>query len=339
MVVKFESLKMLFWFKKESTIVKKALNLLNTLFLRDKNLSIMRQMFFTLLFASLFVGANAQIIQKSNVFVFDLTRQNDTTYQLTKPRYITDFNANGYNNHPAFFNNNELCLAVQMPGDEQPELYLFDLEKKTKTRLTQTREGEYSPFPISGGFRFSAVRQTYGRTDTTLRVWEFPMDRLNDGRPIFKYYNNIGYYYWLSSVEMAVFLVGNPNQLAIADTRDDKLTPVATNVGRCFRKLPNGNLAFVSKSNFNSWEIKQKKIYGGGNTEPEVIAETVPGAEDFAVLPDGSFIMGKGSRLFHLDPRARKVEWREIANLRLYNINNITRIAISDDMKIAIVAD
>lgn len=330
---------MLFWFKKESRFVKKVLNLLNTLFLQDKNLSIMRQMFFTLLFASLFIGANAQIIQKSNVFVFDLTRQNDTTYQLTKPRYVTDFNANGYNNHPAFFNNNELCLSVQMPGDEQPELYLFDLEKKTKTRLTQTREGEYSPFPIGDGFRFSAVRQTYGRTDTTLRVWEFPLDRLNDGRPIFKYYSNIGYYYWLNSVQMAVFLVGNPNQLAIADTRDDKLTPVATSVGRCFRKLPNGNLAFVSKSSFNNWELKQKKLYGGGNTEPEVIAETVPGAEDFVVLPDGSFIMGKSNRLFRLDPRARKVEWREIANLRLYNINNITRLAISDDLKIAIVAE
>lgn len=298
----------------------------------------MRHILLLLLFLNILVGANAQIIQKSNVFVFNLARENDTTYQLTEPRYVTEFNANGYNNHPAFFSKNELCLSVQMPGDPQPELYLFDLEKKTKTRLTQTNEGEYSPFPLGDGFRFSAVRQTYGRTDTTLRVWEFPIDRLNDGKPIFKYFNNIGYYYWLNSGQMAVFLLGNPNQLAIANTRDDKLTPVATNVGRCFRKMPNGNLAFVSKSSFNSWELKQQKLYGN-NTGPEVIAETIPGAEDFAVLPDGSFIMGKGSRLFRLDPRARKVEWREIANLRLYNINNITRLAISDDLKIAIVAD
>lgn len=330
---------MLFGFKIKSTTAKKALNLLNTLFLQDKKLSIMRQICFTLLLAACFFGVNAQIIQQTNVFLFDMERESDTTYQLTNPRFLTEFNSNGYNNHPAFFSNNELCLAVQMPGDEQPELYLFDLEKKTRTRLTQTREGEYSPFPMGDGYRFSAVRQTFGRTDTTLRVWEFPMDRLNDGRPIFKYYSNIGYYYWLNSVQMAVFLVDNPNQLAIADTRDDKLTPVATNVGRCFRQLPNGNLAFVAKSNYGAWELKQKKLYGSQSTPPETIAETLPGAEDFAVLPDGSFIMGKGSRLFRLDPRARKVEWQEIANLRLYNINNISRLAISNDLKIAIVAD
>ncbi len=49
--------------------------------------------------------------------------------------------------------------------------------------------------------------------------------------------------------------------------------------------------------------------------------------------------MGKSSRLYHLNPRSRNPEWKEIANLQFYRINNITRLALSDDMKLAIVAE
>ncbi|HMO38306.1 MAG TPA: hypothetical protein PKC76_03320 [Saprospiraceae bacterium] len=290
-----------------------------------------------------YLAAHAQIIQKSNVYVFDLKQYNDSTFQLSQPRYLTAFNSNGYNNHPAFFSKNELCLSVQTLEDRQPDLYLFDLEKKTKTRLTQTAEGEYSAFPMGDGYRFSAVRQEYGRTDSTLTLWEFPIDRLHDGRPIFKYIRNIGYYQWLNSSQVAAFFVGNPNSLAIVDVRTDSRTPVATNVGRCFRKLPNGNLAYVSKSSTGPWELKQKKLIGQETQEEKergiTIAETLPGVEDFAVLPDGSFLMGKSSRLYHLNPRSRNPEWKEISNLQFYRINNITRLALSDDMKLAIVAE
>lgn len=299
----------------------------------------MRQfLLFTLIFACVSL-TQAQIIQKSNVYLFDLKVIADTNFQVSKPRYLTDFNANGYNNHPAFIDKNTLVMSVQMPTDRQPELYFFDLEKKTKTRVTQTNEGEYSPFPMGDGFRFSAVRQAFGRTDTTLRLWEFPIDRLSDGKPVFKYLNNIGYYCWMNSAQVAVFLVGNPNQLAIADVYTDKLSPIATNTGRCFRKLPNGNLAFVQKSNYEPWKLKEKKMYGAASETPVDIAETIPGAEDFAVLPDGSFLMGKGSRLYYLNPKAKNVQWKEIADLRFYNINNITRIAISEDLKLAVVGD
>lgn len=322
-------------------IVKKTLNLLNLPYFCESIMliksEIMRKVLLILFLLACVSALFAQ--QKSNVYLFDLRQYNDTTFQLSTPRYLTAFNATGYNNHPAFFSNDSLILSVQMPGDQQPELYLFDLRNKTKVRVTQTAAGEYSPFAIGDGYRFSAVRQEYSRTDTTLRLWEFPIDRLNDGRPVFKYYDNIGYYYWLNSGQVAVFLVGNPSQLAIADTRTDKLTPVATNAGRCFRRLPNGNLVYVQKSNYDSWKLRQKKLYGSGSDQAEDIADTIPGAEDFVVLPDGSFIMGKGTRLYHLDPRAKNVQWQEIADLRFYSINNITRLALSGDMQLALVAD
>lgn len=283
----------------------------------------------------------AQIIQKSNVYLFDLKMVADTAIQFSKPRYLTNFNANGYNNHPAFFSPNELYLSVQMPNDRQPDLYAFDLEKKTKTRVTQTAEGEFSPQLMPNAYSFSAVRQEFTPKDTTTRLWEFPLDRLSNGKPVFKYQNNIGYYCWINNQLIAAFLTTNPSGLAIGNISNDQFYVFATDVGRCFRMLSNGNLVYVKKNRFENWKLMQKKVTGIGweSAAPTEIAETIPGAEDFVILPDGSFLMGKGTRIYRLDPRGKNVRWQEVANLQLYDINNITRLAISADMKLAVVAD
>ena len=278
--------------------------------------------------------AQAQL-QRSNIYLFDLKQVSDSVFQFTKPRFLTDFNADGYNNHPAFFSNKELYFSCQLPSMAQPDLYVFDLEKRTKTRVTRTAEGEFSPFRMPDYYSFSAIRQEFSGRDTLLRLWQFPMDRLSNGRPVFKYLNGIGYYYWLNSSQVAIFKVETPNSLGIADTRTDQLNTIATDVGRCIRTLPNGNLLYVKKSNYEPWKLIQLNPY---NKQSIPITETVPGAEDFTVLTDGTILMGKGSKLFKFHPRKDQA-WLEIADLRFYEIQNITRLAVSDDNKIAIVAD
>ncbi len=289
---------------------------------------------FFLLAASL---ATAQI-KPSNVYLFDVRVLNDSVYEFVQPKFLTAFNADGYNNHPAFFSPTELYLSCQKPTESQPELYAFDLEKPTKTRVTNTPEGEYSPFRMPDYYNFSAVRMEIARGDTVQRLWQFPMDRLSNGKPIFKYINKIGYYQWLNSRQVALFLVGQPNQLTVAEVDYDRLTPICTNPGRCFRMLPDGNLAYVEKSDFGSSRLMKRKPMAT-NTEPEFMIETLPGSEDFAVLPDGSLLMGQGSRLYKYNPRTDD-DWKQVADLRFYNIRQITRIALSPgyrDFKIAIV--
>ena len=79
-------------------------------------------------------------------------------------------------------------------------------------------------------------------------------------------------------------------------------------------------------------------LYRRGNIAPQPIIASLGGVEDFAVLPDGSYIMGRGSKLYKFN-RFRDEDWIEIADLRYYNITNISRLAVSPDLKIAIVAD
>lgn len=294
----------------------------------------------TIIFAFILgcLQAEAQQLPRSNVFLFNLI-QTDSSLQLRNPQYLTNFNANGYNNHPVFFSDNELYLSVQTPYDQQPDLFLLDLDRKTKTRVTSTPSGEFSPARMPDFYNFSAIRQEIAGQDTVLRLWQFPVDRLTNGKPVFKYLNGIGYYLWLSSYEVAVFMVDSPSYLGIADTRSDEVRPIATNVGRCFRKLRNGHIVFVQKSPYGDWLLMRKNPYS--RDQPQKIIETLPNSEDFAVLEDGTFLMGKGSKLYRYNPNLDE-GWVEVADLRFYEVRNISRLAVTgygSNQRIAIVAD
>lgn len=285
-----------------------------------------------------FFQLQAQQLPHSNVYLFDLV-QSDSSMQLRNPQYLTNFNASGYNNHPVFFSDNELYLSVQAPGDPQPDLYLLDLGRKTKTRITSTPAGEFSPARMPDYYNFSAIRQEIAGRDTVLRLWQFPIDRLTNGKPVFKYLNGIGYYLWLSSYEVAVFMVDQPNYLGIADTRSDQVRPLATNVGRCFRRMRNGHIAYVQKSPNGEWLLMRRNP--NTQDQPQKIIETLPNSEDFALLEDGTFLMGKGSKLYQYNPNLHE-GWQEVADLRFYEVKNISRLAITGygpSQRIAIVAD
>lgn len=292
---------------------------------------------FLTFFFFLAAGLNAVTAQRSNVYLFNLKQVTDSVFQFNDPQYLTNFNRSGYNNHPAFFGNNELVLSVKLPDMSEPDLYLFDLEKRTKTRMTSTREGEYSPFRMPNFYDFSAVRQEINGKDTVLRLWQFPVDRLTNGKPVFKYLTGIGYYQWMNSSQVAIHKNGSPNSLVIADTRTDQTVKVADNIGRCIRTLSNGNLVYVQKDNDKPWQLMEYNLYTKSHTP---VSELPWNSQDFAILPDGTILMAQGSRIYKYNRyRDKDRGWIEIGDMRFYSIGNISRLAVSTDWKLAVVAD
>ncbi len=285
----------------------------------------------------LLCGTLAAQLPQSNVYLFNLRQLTDSTFEFSRPRYLTAFNSNGYNNQPVFISNTEIYLTVQMPGMTQPDLYALNLQQRTKTRVTRTPAGEFSPARTPDYYKFSAIRQEITGADTVLRLWEFPIDRLSGGRPVFRNLTGMGYYTWLDSRRLALFMIGSPNYLGLASTDSDQVQPIATTVGRSFQKLPNGNLAYVQKANFGQWLLMEKNLFRP-ELQPQNIIATLPGSEDFVVLPDGTFIMGQGSKLYKFN-RLRDRQWKEIADLRFYNIRSISRVALSQDLQLGIVAE
>lgn len=293
----------------------------------------MRHIFSLVLCLVCLAGLKAQL-PNTQVYVFDVAVA-DSVVTFTQPKFVTAFNQRGYNNQPYWLDRNVLLLSVQRPEMLQPDVFSFDLNTRTQTRMTRTLAGEYSPKGMGDGRKFSAIRQEYLGQDTVLRLWEFPTNLQDNGRPVFKYINGIGYYEWLNSAQLALFLVGNPNTLALASADTDRPRTLANNVGRCFKRLPNGNLAYVSKEN-PGWTLVEQNLYRL-NESPRVITSCISGSEDFAVLSDGSYLMAGGSKIYRFDP-IRNPQWKEVVDLRFYGIRNISRIESNGFGKLAIVA-
>jgi len=279
-------------------------------------------------------------LSTSNLFVFDLQRDTPTdSITLSTPRYISDYNRNGYNNHPAFLNETELLVSASMPGQEQPDLYALNLLTKERIRMTDTEPGEYSPRLMPDQYNFSAIRMEYLPKDTIIRLWQFPFDRSSNGRPIFADKYNIGYYTWLNSRDIVLFKVQTPNQLVLTDLYSGQETVIASNVGRCFMPGDRGTLLYqqiqpdggldIMAYDARAYTIEQKyrKIVAG-----------LPGSQDFAVLQDGSLLAASNSELYQYQP-GKDETWQKIADLSTYDIKGISRIVISPNgTRIAIVA-
>lgn len=224
-----------------------------------------------------------------------------------------------------------------MPDDTtQTEIYALDLLYRTVARVTATSAtAEYSPTLMPGGRRFSAVRV---EADGNQRLWSFPLDRSDNGRPEFPNILNVGYHCWLNDTLAALFIVGDdgaPHSLGTAGTRGQKFQRIASNIGRCLQTTPDGKLAFVTKTTEKTWFLK---TFDPKKPIPEIAVVMPPGSEDFAVLADGTFISGSKSKLYQFKPK-KNSDWKEIADLSKYGVKNITRLATSKDGKLAVVVN
>jgi hypothetical protein len=287
---------------------------------------------FTCIFSLTVVFSSfAQDLPNTNIYLFTV-QQADSTFLFGSPKFLTAFNKNGYNNQPHFLSNTELLVTCGMGNEQQTDIYLLDLERNTRLRMTRTPESEYSAAQTPDNLYFTVVRveTDEGRSQ---RLWQYPLDRKDAGKPIFRYLRGIGYYAWLDKYRLALFNVADVNYMSLGDTRDDNTRHLAPNIGRCFQNSPNGRLVFVHKLTDSRWVIK---AMDKNTLETQEIIQTIGGVEDFAILKDGSILMGKGSRLYKFHPK-KDTKWVEIADFKGVGITSISRLAASGDGKLAVV--
>lgn len=285
------------------------------------------------LFFAFVVNVIAQDVPVSNVYAFTMKKTDETTYNFSNPKYLTAFNRNGYNNQPSFIEPNLLYLTVQLLDESQTDIYALDLNKMVKTKVTATTEGEYSPTLMPTGGSFSSVR-VEADGQGTQRLWKFPLDRLDQGEPVFKNIKGVGYHYWLNQYKAALFIVGQPSKLVLANTLTGSTIELMDNIGRGMQRLSGDNLAFIHKTNDQTWMLKEIDTY---TYRTKDLVKTLPNSEDFILTDDGTYIMGNGSKLYKFNKYGNDQDWVEIADFQYYGIRNITRLALSSNGTIAIV--
>ena len=248
------------------------------------------------------------------------------------PMNITD--RPGYDNQPSFAEDDRGVFFTSVRDDAQADIYRYDPGTKRTTRVTATApESEYSATPIDAGSAISVVRV---ERDSTQRLWRFP---LNGGAPtvILERVRPVGYYAWADDHTLALFVLGSPNTLQLADTRTGNADTIATNIGRSLHRIPGTQrISFVRKSSPTEWWIESLDPVRRDTVRLVRLPE---GVEDYAWLPDGSILCGRESRLLQWSGKAGD-EWREIADLGTAGVKGITRLTVNArGDRIAFVAD
>jgi len=270
----------------------------------------------------------AQAPPATDIFLVEIDESNGSLV-LSSPQNLT--RRPGYDNQPAFTSDGDYILFTSI-RDDQADTYRISLATGQIDRVTTTSESEYSPTPIPGGNRFSAVRV---EADSTQRLWSFALDG-TDPELVLEAVQPVGYHAWGDADLVALFVLGSPPTLQIADVASGGARTVAEDVGRSLHRIPARKaISFVHKVEADDWWIKELDLAMG---EIHTIVPTRPGQEDYAWTPGGTLLMGDGARVFAFDPDS-DAEWVQVADFTESGISSITRMAVDPSgRRAAIVA-
>lgn len=225
----------------------------------------------------------------------------------------------GYDNQPSFEPDGRSILYTSM-RDGQTDIYRYDLATKRSERVTRTPESEYSPTAMPGVNRFSAVRV---ESDSTQRLWSFSRDG-TDPLLLLPDIAPVGYHAWSNADRVALFVLGSPPTLRLANVGPGAGHQRAENIGRSLHSVPGSEaVSFLVKG--DEWWIHVLDLETDRSRRT---ARALEGSEDYAWTPQGLLLMGQESRLYSLDPAAGG-DWVLVADLAGEGIHGITRIAVS----------
>ncbi|MBC7885338.1 MAG: hypothetical protein H7X99_07675 [Saprospiraceae bacterium] len=283
------------------------------------------------IFALIFISRDVKCqLPKTDLYVAEF-KNLATIPQVSSVKFLNKFNLNGYNNQAKFFTYNDLYLSSGIDTHQITDIYHLQLKKNEIQRITNTEMiSEFSPTLTPHEDFFSVVRIEADRKSQSL--WMYPLDLSNTGYRVLSKLNNIGYHTWISKDSVALFLVGSPNTLVVADIKTNKIELITENAGRCIKIDQDGHLIFVHKVRQDLWllksyDVKEKSVFS--------ICQMPANREDFDIMPNGTFIASDGAKIKIFNP-LKDGEWIEVADFSNQNIMNIQRIQVLRDRVIFI---
>ena len=243
-------------------------------------------------------------------------------------------NRRGYDNQPAWNGNDRLLSTSQSGG--QTDIYEVDFGRGSISRFTDTPESEYSPALTPDGNSITVVRV---ERDSSQRLWRFPKDRsapslvLSDIKPV-------GYFAWLDVTRLALFVLGNPATLQIADTRTGAGRFVVSDIGRSLQRVPGGSRASYLHRVGARWmlETVDPTPRPDGSFDIATVATMPDSAEYVAWRSSTELYTAVGSRIYRM--RLPDATWVLVDDLSEQGIRRISRLTVSPDgSRLALVAD
>jgi hypothetical protein len=262
----------------------------------------------------------------TDLYLFQLHKDDKEAYHIYKPQFLSGFNPGGYTNQPCFASDGTLLVSVRIAGEKQNDIYALSIKDFKVKRVTQTTANEYSPRIDPTNQYLSVVRQVVGDAMNQQVYWT----RLDGGgfKSITPDRRDVGYYTWLNENQLALFRIeGESNKLEKYNIVDHKARKITSAIGRSLWSDEDGSVLYVHKFSSDYWYLKR---YNVDAFSMDIITQTPGMTEDFVLAPDGTYFMGQAGMLFSFHPQHNDA-WQEVADLTVYGIDSVTRLAVSPD--------
>jgi Tol biopolymer transport system component len=236
--------------------------------------------------------------------------------------------APGYDNQPMFSPDGGRMLFAANRDGAQTDVFLFERASGRVSRLTETPENENSPTYLPEGIGdpggFSVVRT---EADRTQRLWRFdargrnPQLVLSDVQPV-------GYHAWVDREWVALFVLGEPSTLRIANVTTGRAEIASERIGRSLHRIPGTRrVSFVHREDSGDFWIQQIDV---DSRKIEPLVQVVEGSteRDMAWMPDGrTILMSSGTRVFSWTREAPG--WTEAFDAATHRLGAVSRLAVS----------
>ncbi|MEE4245467.1 MAG: hypothetical protein V2I33_08655 [Kangiellaceae bacterium] len=225
----------------------------------------------------------------------------------------------GYDNQPQFNLQSNAVLYTRMADDQTTDIWSVSLTGEAKP-LTNSKISEFSPTPINQS-RFSAISAINGvQTLVEIEAGKVAAEYKGPIEPV-------GYHTWVSERLLAMFRLGEPNNLVLLDTHSNELKVLDQDIGRSLINLADGRSLLYSKN-----DGKGRKVLTLADTKADTkqeINQLSAKVEDFTWHKDFGIVHSDGSKFMQLNLNNK--QWNKVNVDKPATINNISRMAISPD--------
>jgi hypothetical protein len=239
-------------------------------------------------------------------------------------------NSPGYDNQPSFTPDGASMLFTSIRGGgTQTDIYRYDIVSRATRRVTSTAESEYSPTVTPDGAHISVIRV---EADGTQRLWRFTIDG-DAPELVLTNIKPVGYHAWADDRTLALFVLGSPATLQLADASTGTASVLAAGIGRSIQRIPGrGTISFVQRtpgSGANGQAVLSIRELDPATRRIAPLVDAVAGAReaDCAWTPDGMLVMAEKDVLYGW--RAGESGWRRLADLAALGLKSVSRIAVS----------
>ena len=231
----------------------------------------------------------------------------------------------GYDNQPHFSPQGHGMFFTSQRDGRQTDIYFLEGDLGREEQVTTTAWSEFSPTMMPDGSHLSSI--LIEEDGSTQRLWQYDITFNKDRKVLLPDIKGVGYHAWLDENTVALFIVGEPLTLHVADLSAGTSVQIAENIGRSLQKVPGKNsLSFVDKTIDNQWMINEYDLESGSFAN---LVETLSGSEDFVWLDAQTILMAQEKKLF--SHTVSGAEWSLAGDYSGSLPGNITRLALNGD--------